>query len=330
MQPSITELIAGPWAIDPGRLLFVRASLEALPAGHGIEPTPQARICAAASATNRYPTGNGAITVLTLYGVLAQRTDARGEALGFVNLCRFTQAFRATVADGSVGGVLIDIDSPGGSVYGVAELAEEIYRARSCKPIFAIANSLASSGAYWIASAASEFYATPGGEAGGIGIVAAHQDVSKSLERAGISTTLIKAGKYKTEGSPFGALGTDARRHMQSRMDEYYRMFVDAVAKHRRVSASMVRRGYGQGRVLDAQTAKDEGMVDGVATLDEVVRRLAQRIDRDRTVRAPSRAATLQGRERLISALSRPPSGAAPRRTTSAVALRREIDLLTL
>ncbi|PMS19190.1 peptidase S49 [Trinickia dabaoshanensis] len=331
MQPSIAELIAGPWAIVPNRLQFVRAALEASAAGHGLDSTPHARIYGAISARNCRPTGNGAIAVLPLYGVLAQRTDARGEALGFVSLWRFTQAFRAALADDSVGGILLDIDSPGGSVYGVAEVAEEICRARERKPIFAIANSLAAAGAYWLASAASEVYVTSGGEVGSIGIVAAHQNLSRSLERAGISTTLIKAGNYKTESSPFAPLNADARQHIQSRVNEYHRMFVDAVAKHRGVTASMVHQGYGQGRVLDAQTAKHEGMVDGVTTLDEVVRRLAQRIGRDKTIRVPSRAATLQERAWVISALSRPSlTGESRKATYDATARHREIDLLAL
>jgi len=205
MHPSITELIAGPWAIDPGRLLFVHAALEALAAGHGLDSTPHARVYGAISATNRRPTGTaGAIAVLPVYGVLAQRTDARGEALGFVSLWRFTQAFRAALADDAVSGIVLDFDSPGGSVYGAAELAEEVYRARMRKPIAAIANSLAGSGAYWLASAASEVYVTSGGEVGSIGIVAAHQNVSQGLERAGISTTLIKAGKCKPKAARSG------------------------------------------------------------------------------------------------------------------------------
>jgi len=106
-------------------------------------------------------------------------------------------------------------------------------------------------------------------------------------------------------------------------------MFVGAVAAYREVAGSVVRQGYGQGRVVDAQTAKAGGMVDDVATLDEVVWRLALRIGQGKTFNASSRA-VLQGRARLISAMSRQPPGAAPRRATSAVALRREIDLLTL
>lgn len=79
-------------------------------------------------------------------------------------------------------------------------------------------------------------------------------------------------------------------------------MFVGAVAKHRGVPEAAVRNGMGQGRLLDAQRAKREGMVDGVATIDEVVRKLAQRVDRSSTkpVRMPvaspaqTRSAALQ------------------------------------
>ena len=67
----------------------------------------------------------------------------------------FAQAFREAVADDTVGAILIDIDSPGGSVYGTSELAAEILQARNSKPVCAIANSLAASAAYWIGSAAS-------------------------------------------------------------------------------------------------------------------------------------------------------------------------------
>lgn len=304
MQPMLTDLLRGPWAVQPDRLPFICAAL-ASAACRVAEPpatTCMARTGAVTSAARRRQSGNGAIAVLPFYGIAVQRTDALGEALGLLSLARFTQAFRTALADDAVGGILIDVDSPGGSVYGVAELADEIYRARARKPIAAIANSLAASGAYWVASAAREFYVTPGGEVGSIGVVTAHQDVSKALGKAGIQTTLISAGKYKTEGNPFEPLGADARQHVQARVDDYYRMFVGAVAKHRGVPEAAVRNGMGQGRLLDAQRAKREGMVDGVATIDEVVRKLAQRVDRSSTkpVRMPvaspaqTRSAALQ------------------------------------
>jgi len=84
--------------------------------------------------------------------------------------------------------------------HGVCELADEIMAARAQKPVVAIANSLAASAAYWIGCAASEFYLTPGGEVGSIGVWQAHQDFSRALDEAGVTTTLISAGKFKVEG----------------------------------------------------------------------------------------------------------------------------------
>jgi ClpP class serine protease len=90
--------------------------------------------------------------------------------------------------------------------------------------------------------------------------------------------TLVSAGRYKTEGNPFGPLSPDARKHMQDRVDGYYGAFTRAVARNRGVALAKVRNGMGQGCLLDAERAKREGMVDDVATIDTVVRRLALRI----------------------------------------------------
>lgn len=233
-------------------------------------------------------------------------------------------AGQAALADDAIGGIVIEVDSPGGSIYGVMELADEIYRARASKPIFAVANSLAASGAYWIASAASEFYVTLGGEVGGIGVHDVHIDLSKALVKAGVKTTLISAGCYKIEGNPFQPLSTRGRSAMQARVDAYYRAFVADVAQHRNVPESAVRNGMGQGRLLDAERAKREGMVDGIATVDEVVRRLAHRIGQGKITNASRVAAT---RQREIDALARPPScGPSREMVVTCAAARQRLD----
>jgi signal peptide peptidase SppA len=252
--------------------------------------------------------GNGGgIAVLPFYGTSVQRTTPMQEVSGsgLMSIQRFTQTFRAALADDSVGGILLDIDSPGGSVYGVMELANEIYQARSQKPIFAIANSLAASAAYWVASSASEFYVTPGGEVGSIGVFAAHQNLAKALEKEGVETTLVSAGKYKTEGNPFGPLSDEARAAMQSRIDAYYGAFTRGVAKNRGVDVATVREGMGEGRVMSASAAKGENMVDGVATFDDVVRKLSKAVARTapaQITKQPSRAALMQREIDLLGA----------------------------
>jgi signal peptide peptidase SppA len=195
---------------------------------------------------------------------------------GSTSTQKFSSALRQALADESVGQILIDIDSPGGSVYGVAELADEIYRARSQKPVVALANSLAASAAYWVGSAASEFYVTPGGEVGSIGVWQAHFDYSEAFASEGVKPTLISAGKYKVEGNPYAPLDEEALGFMQSRVDDYYVAFTKAVAKGRGVSLSDVRDGMGQGRVLGADMAVEQRMVDGVMTFDELLKKMSR------------------------------------------------------
>ena len=116
---------------------------------------------------------------------------------------------------------------------------------------------------------------TPSGEVGSIGVYGAHTDTTKADEAAGRKTTLISAGKYKTEGH--GALTEEAAAAMQGRVDAYYTQFIRTVAKNRGVSVDAVRNGYGQGRTLGADDALAAGMVDGIATLGEVISKYARR-----------------------------------------------------
>jgi signal peptide peptidase SppA len=218
----------------------------------------------------------GGIAVLPLYDIVTQRGNMVDDVSGpgTASTQQFSNILRAALQDETVSQILIDIDSPGGSVYGVAELADEIVSARAQKPVVAIANSLAASAAYWIGCSASEFYVTPGGEVGSIGVWQAHQDYSKAMDEAGVKTTLISAGKFKVEGNPYAPLDEEAQGFMQSRVDDYYAAFTKAVAKGRGVPISQVRDGMGQGRVLGADAALASSMVDGIATFDDVVKKM--------------------------------------------------------
>ena len=325
---SIRNPLDAPWAVLPNRLPFVCAALAGSFARQ--RQTAMQASSPLAASTSRRTAANSTVAVLRFVGVAVQRTDALGEALGLLSLWHVAQALRAALADESIGGILMDVDSPGGCVYGVMELADEIYRCRTRKPIFAVANSLAAAGAYWIASAANELYVTPGGEVGGIGVYDIHTDLSKGLEKAGVEPTLISAGKYKTEGNPFEPLGADALAAIQRRVDAYYRAFVLAIAKHRNVPEMLVRNGMGQGRLLDADRAMRENMVDGIATLDDVAGKLARRIGQGKLVRPSARATLLRATQRVIEASNHRPPGEVSRATGLTAARRREIELLSL
>jgi signal peptide peptidase SppA len=298
----LAEALATPWALQPERLSAYAAALSSRYLGqrparaggmdendHGAPRKPQAAPQAA-----RPGTRTGAIAVVGVYGTITQRANMMSICDGGTSTQAISNALRQANADETVNAIVLDIDSPGGSVYGIAELAAEI-RA-SAKPVTAIANSLAASAAYWLGTAAAELYVTPGGEVGSIGVWMAHEDWSKALEEAGVATTLISAGKFKTEGNPYAPLDADARSFMQSRVNDYYGAFTRDVAKGRKCGVDQVRSGMGQGRVLGADQAKTEGMVDGIMTFDQVLRQVARNI-------APPKSRNVQQQRRTQLAL---------------------------
>ena len=277
----IAEFLATPWALMPERLNAVTAVMASWSQNVAASADVLARIDAdrtvrQARRQSNVSNSGGGIAVLPLYGIVTQRGNMVDDVSGpgSTSTQQFTASLRQALADESVSQILIDIDSPGGSVYGVAELADEIASAQGQKPVIAIANSLAASAAYWIGCAASEFYVTPGGEVGSIGVWQAHQDYSRAMDEAGVTTTLISAGKFKVEGNPYTPLDEEAQAFMQSRVDDYYGAFTKAVARGRGVPIAQVREGMGQGRVLGADAALTHQMVDGVATLDDVISKM--------------------------------------------------------
>jgi signal peptide peptidase SppA len=233
------------------------------------------------------------IAVLGVLGIISQRAAAVDDMSGpgGTSTERLAARFRAARDDAAVKAIVLDVDSPGGGVYGVQELASEILDSRGVKPVVAVANSLAASAAYWLASAADQVSVTPSGVVGSIGVYAAHEDLSGALEKEGVKVTLVSSGKYKTEGSPFAPLTEEAMAYMQSEVDRYKDAFVGAVAKGRGVSRAKVEKDFGQGRTLGAQAALDAGMVDRIETLDQTISRVAGRKGNAQPVAARSYAA---------------------------------------
>ena len=217
---------------------------------------------------------SGAIAVIPVYGVLTQRPPQDISGSGGTSTARIAAQVKQAANDTNIAQILLDFDGPGGSVYGTLEAADTIYQARQQKPVIGISNSMAASATYWLASQCSEFYCTPGGEVGSIGVYTAHQYVGKALEAVGIDTTLISAGQFKTEGNPFEPLGDEAKAAIQSRVDDYYSLFINAVARGRGASAKDVKSNMGGGRMLGASEAKAANMIDGVMTFDALLEKM--------------------------------------------------------
>lgn len=284
----LTAFAATPWAMSPDRLEAAIAVLnEAANRGHDVQvraevETEAPRPSASLFALDGKPAGSGTqqsvVAVIPVWGVISHRAHMVDDICGpgGTSTEKLSRAVNSAIADPNVKAIVFDVDSPGGSVFGVQEVADEIFKARGTKPILANANSLAASAAYWIATAADELYVTPSGEVGSIGVYAAHVDVSKAQELKGLKTTLVSAGKYKIEGHPYGPLEEEAATQMQARVNDYYDAFTKAVGKFRGVGVDAVRGGFGEGRTVGAKQAVTEGMANGVETLQETINRAAK------------------------------------------------------
>lgn len=273
----VGEVFHKPWAILPetfsiiSQMIALRVRGERLTEQQIREALAPSRAAAAA----KMPAGNyGAVAVIPIRGVISNRSGLMSQISGGTSIERLRSSFRSALTDPGVKAILFDVDSPGGSVDGVPEMADEIYQSRGKKKIAAIANGMAASAAYWLASAAEDFSVTPSGQVGSIGVFASHEDVSKMYEQAGIKVSLISAGKYKTEGNDYEPLSDEARAELQRKVDAFYGMFVKAVARGRGTSQKAVTEGFGEGRMVLAADAVKEGMADRAATMDEALSRL--------------------------------------------------------
>lgn len=284
----ISAALREPWAVTED-ILGVIGDLLALRAAGGRLTPDEIRARIGSPAPAAVPrrvggAGRGAIGVIPVHGVIANRTFEASS--GMTSAETLKGQLRAFAGDPDIATIVLDINSPGGAVSGVPELAAEIYDTRRQKPVVAIANSLAASAGYWIGAMATEFVVVPSGDVGSIGVYAVHENWSGYFERQGIEITAIQAGNRKLEGAPWQPLDEEARAHYQRRVDEAYVQFTRDVARGRGVTVATVQgEPFGQGRVFGARDALRRGLVDRIETFDLMLERISTSPPRRRPAR---------------------------------------------
>lgn len=218
------------------------------------------------------PVVRDGVAILPLQGVLAPRMNLMSQFSGGTSTQQFAQWFSAAMANPEVGAIVIDCDSPGGAAQGNEEVANLIRASRGKgKPITTVATGQMASAAYYIGSSADEVVASPSSQLGSIGTFTIHGESSRADQNAGVTYSIIKAGANKAAGNSIEPLNSSSRAVIQERIDDLNQMFVNAVAKNRKVSAETVDQNFGQGKTMLAPRAMAAGMADRIATLDQVV-----------------------------------------------------------
>jgi signal peptide peptidase SppA len=259
------------WALEPSKLDEMVALAEALLEGKKIDFPEAAVGKGGLKASDAYEVVGG-VALIPVYGVLDKRMNMFSQISGGASYEVLASQVRQAAADPNVQAILLDIDSPGGSVDGVKIAGEALRAARSQKPLVAYGNGQMTSAAYWLGSAANKVVAPDIAGVGSIGVRMIHRDLSGADAQKGIKRTVIYAGKYKNVGSDTGPLSAEDQALFQEVADTYYQLFLEAVAENRGLTPETVHRKMGDGRIFyTGQQAKQAGLIDKIGTLDDAM-----------------------------------------------------------
>lgn len=199
------------------------------------------------------------ITVIKIEGIISDSEESlfknptsSASALEFIH--------KAT-EDPSIKGLLIRINSPGGTVAASQELYRAILNAKSKKPVVITMGDVAASGGYYIAAAADAIFANSGTITGSIGVITSYLNLHDLLTMIGVEGVTIKSGKYKDIGSPTRALTEEERKIMQKLLDDSYHQFIKDVAKGRKMDIKTIKE-LANGLIYTGNQAHKAGLVD--------------------------------------------------------------------
>ncbi len=197
-------------------------------------------------------------------------------SMGGTSTVQVRRDIRAAAADSDVSGILLAIDSPGGTVAGTDDLATDVRAARRQKPVYAHIDDLGASAAYWVASQADKIYAnSPTALVGSIGTMAVVYDMSKSAEAEGIKALLFATGPLKGAGTPGTAVSEEQAAYFQELTDQMQSSF-DAAVKRGRGLTDKQLADVRSGGVFTAESAMGKKLIDGVQplnrTMDELMK----------------------------------------------------------
>lgn len=283
---------SAPWAIQPEHLIRI----DALAAQH----TKAAVDHQAAVQRPLAPTLPGAtvfdgVAVIDITGPMTKGYTWMTALMGGTSMQMAGALIEQAAQDPAVKGILLRIDSPGGTVDGTEALSRTVREAAAKKQVITLAGGCIASAAYWVGSASNAVYLEAGTTAAGsIGVVSKHVDISGLEARVGIKTTEITSGKFKRIASMHEPLSDAGRNSIQSQLDHIYSLFVNAVAAHRGVSTQTVLDRMADGRTFIGQQAIDAGLADGFATESDLMARLRTG---QKSTHQPTRNVTMTTRE---------------------------------
>lgn len=168
--------------------------------------------------------------------------------------------------DKNIKGILFVVNSPGGAVAPSVELAYAIKELKEIKPVVVYASGVIASGSYYASIWADKIIANPGSIVGSIGVIMQGVNAEELMEKIGISTQTVKAGKYKESGTPTRKWFDYEEKQLQDVINDTYNMFISDVASARNLDVKN-HTLFADAKIFTSKQAKEVGLVDEIATL---------------------------------------------------------------
>lgn len=259
---------AGFWLCEPlysQKLWQIVGGIDLAAHVKGGEPEPMK------SLVEKVPAPGGkSVSVIRLTGLLMKSASS----FGGTSTVQARREIRAAAADPDVSGILLAIDSPGGTVAGTDDLARDVKAAGRTKPVWAHAEDLLASAAYWVASQAQRITAnSPTALVGSIGTLQVINDLSAAAEKEGIRTMVFSTGPLKGLGTPGSKVTEEQASHVQSLVNSIQEQFDSAVQKGRGLGAKELA-AVRHGGVMTATQALDAKLIDGIQPLQKTLAEL--------------------------------------------------------
>ncbi len=209
----------------------------------------------------------GDVVLLSLRGAIHGRNGYPGSVS---HLIRNMETAKEST---NIKAILLSIDSPGGTVSATKKLYNKISSVRKKKPVIALIEGLAASGAYYVASACDRIVSSEAATVGSIGVLSTHVEFHQLLKKHGIHAEMFKAGRYKDIGSPFRKMTPQERQMYQELIDEFYLLFLRDVAHGRKQKMTKVKT-WAEGKIFSARKALRLGMLDKIGGRKEALKEI--------------------------------------------------------
>jgi len=215
----------------------------------------------------------GEIMKINVVGIIGQHLSLMEKLCGAVDCIEIGNEITKALADESVKGILLCLDSPGGMVVGTPELASIVKQAAAVKPLVAFTDSEMCSAAYWIACGAEEIFASQSAVVGSIGAYMMWLDSSEAYKMNGFKMQVFADGKYKAAGVDGTTLTDEQKTDWQKGVDAISNKFKETVLASRKVEPETM-----QGQCFYGFEAVENGLIDSNKSLDEVITYLGELI----------------------------------------------------